>query len=106
MNSGYREYTYCPVCGQKLPDEGGRRSCHKCGSDFEEVEKAKKFKFCPRCAVPLMDGKEYCRVCGMQLYPSSGSRYCASCGHKVYAEAVFCPYCGCRIGRGSYASYP
>ena len=106
MNSGYREYTYCPVCGQKLPDEGGRRSCHKCGSDFEEVEKAKKFKFCPRCAAPLMDGKEYCRVCGMHLYPSSGSRYCASCGHEVYAEAVFCPYCGCKIARGSYASYP
>ena len=106
MNSEYREYTYCPVCGQKLPEKGSRRFCHICGTDFEEMKNAKKFKFCPRCAAPVMDGKGYCRVCGMQLYPSSSSRYCVRCGNEVDARMTFCPFCGSRIERRSYASYP
>ena len=106
MNSEYREYTYCPVCGQKLPEKGSRRFCHICGTDFEEMKNAKKFKFCPRCAAPVMDGKGYCSVCGMQLYSSPSSRYCVRCGHEIDARVAFCPFCGSRIERRSYASYP
>lgn len=86
MNSVFREYKYCPVCGQKLPDEGSKSVCLKCGTDFEKTKIIIGFKFCPRCATLHKDGNAaYCRICGMPLYPYADPSYAAD---TICAEIV------------------
>lgn len=105
-NCGYgvisKEYTYCPICGQKLQWGDGNMKYN----DGYELDENGRALICPRCGNEQIGDspeEQFCMICGTYLVNKCtnfegkyvrGQEIEPPCGNIVPGNARFCPSCG------------